>query len=105
MFTWRLKKTGTAGKSMFSVCGSMKTVCSICLANLIRIAAYCLRHFKKERFMTNLETQLHNKLKESMSEYNRTKSEESKRAAKAYSAAHTVEVTSRMKGKIINSEV
>jgi len=55
--------------------------------------------------MTNLETQLHNKLKESMSEYNRTKSEESKRAAKAYSAAHTVEVTSRMKGKIINSEV
>lgn len=52
--------------------------------------------------MNNLETQLHNRWKESVREYNRTRSEESKRAAKAYAAAHTVEVTSRMKGNIID---
>lgn len=52
--------------------------------------------------MTDLETQLHNRWKESMREYNRTKSAESKRAAKACAAAHTVEVTSRIKGKIVD---
>lgn len=46
--------------------------------------------------MTSLEDQLHERWKEAMREYSVTMSEESKRACKAYAAAHEAEVNRRL---------